>query len=127
MRSYPLNMARAEFSKLVDRALAGEPQRVTRYGKDAVVIVSEEEWNKRKPKYANLGELLVAYGTAAYSTMAYSMNLISSKRDHWGPASWKTIECTSSTPTSCRFSTGAGGRSHPQSLIGSGEVGQVCS
>lgn len=61
MRSYPLNAARAEFSKLVDRALAGEPQRVTRYGKDAVVIVSEAEWNKRKPRYANLGELLVAY------------------------------------------------------------------
>ena len=61
MRSYPLNTARAEFSKLVDRALAGEPQRVTRYGKDAVVIVSEEEWNKRKPKYASLGALLADY------------------------------------------------------------------
>lgn len=38
MRSYPLHEARAEFSKLVDRALAGEPQRVTRYGKEAVVL-----------------------------------------------------------------------------------------
>ena len=61
MRTYPLNAARTEFSKLVDRALAGEPQRVTRYGKDAVVIVSEAEWNKHKPKYANLGELLAKY------------------------------------------------------------------
>jgi prevent-host-death family protein len=61
MRSYPLNTARAEFSKLVDRALAGEPQRVTRYGKDAVVIVSQAEWDKRKPKYANLGALLADY------------------------------------------------------------------
>jgi prevent-host-death family protein len=61
MRTYPLNAARAEFSKLVYRALAGEPQRVTRYGKDAVVIVSEEEWNKRKPKYSHLGELLLEY------------------------------------------------------------------
>ena len=58
----PLSTARAGFSKLVDRALAGEPQRVTRYGKDAVVIVSEEEWNTREPKDANLGELPVAYG-----------------------------------------------------------------
>jgi prevent-host-death family protein len=40
MNTYPLNEARAEFSKLVERALAGEPQRVTRYGKEAVVIVS---------------------------------------------------------------------------------------
>lgn len=61
MRTYPLNTARAEFSKLVDRAIAGEPQRVTRYGKDAVVIVSEEEWDKRKPKFANLGELLADF------------------------------------------------------------------
>lgn len=45
IRTYPLHEARAEFSKLVDRALAGEPQRVTRYGKDAVVIVSEAAWN----------------------------------------------------------------------------------
>ena len=29
MKTYPLNEARAEFSKLVERALAGEPQRVT--------------------------------------------------------------------------------------------------
>jgi PHD/YefM family antitoxin component YafN of YafNO toxin-antitoxin module len=27
--------------------LAGEPQRVTRYGKEAVVIVSEQEWRVR--------------------------------------------------------------------------------
>ena len=47
MKTFPLNEARAEFSKLVERALAGEPCRVTRYGKEAVVIVSEEAWNSR--------------------------------------------------------------------------------
>jgi prevent-host-death family protein len=62
MRTYPLNAARAEFSKLVDRALAGEPQRVTRYGKDAVVIVSEEEWNRRpQRRYPTLGHLLADF------------------------------------------------------------------
>jgi antitoxin (DNA-binding transcriptional repressor) of toxin-antitoxin stability system len=35
MKTYPLSEARADLSKLVDRALAGEPQRVTRYGKEA--------------------------------------------------------------------------------------------
>jgi antitoxin Phd len=44
MKTYPLNEARADFSKLVERALAGEPQRVTRYGKEAVVVVSEAAW-----------------------------------------------------------------------------------
>lgn len=63
MRTYPLNEARAEFSKLVERALAGEPQRVTRYGKDAVIIVSEAEWERSRPpkKPANLGELLADF------------------------------------------------------------------
>ena len=46
MKTYPINEARADFSKLVERALAGEPSRVTRYGKEAVVIVSEEEWRQ---------------------------------------------------------------------------------
>ena len=49
MKSYPLNEARAELSKLIDRALDGEPQRVTRYGKDAVFIVSEADWQARSP------------------------------------------------------------------------------
>ena len=61
MRTYPLHQARASLSKLVDRALAGEPQRVTRHGKEAVVIVAETEWNNRPRKYANLGELLAEF------------------------------------------------------------------
>ncbi len=44
MRSYPVHEARADLSRLIDLALAGEPQRVTRRGRDAVVIVSEREW-----------------------------------------------------------------------------------
>lgn len=61
MRSYPLNEARAEFSKLVDRALAGEPQRVTRRGREAVVIVSESEWSNRYRGAPNLGALLADF------------------------------------------------------------------
>jgi prevent-host-death family protein len=45
MKTYPISEARADFSKLVERALAGEPQRVTQHGKEAVIIVSEEEWD----------------------------------------------------------------------------------
>ena len=52
MRTYPLHEARAEFSRLVERALNGEPQRVTRYGKEAVVIVSEAEWSKASGRSA---------------------------------------------------------------------------
>jgi len=59
MRSYPLNEARSQFSKLIDRALAGEPQRVTRHGKDAVVIVSEAEWEGRPKSAPTLIDLIL--------------------------------------------------------------------
>ena len=64
MKTYAINQARAHFSKLVDRALAGEPQRVTRYGKDAVVIVSEQEWQVRSRSAPTLGALLAQYARA---------------------------------------------------------------
>lgn len=64
MKSYPINEARADFSTLIDRALAGEPCRVTRYGKDAVVIVSEEEWQARTRAAPTLGHLLAKYAEA---------------------------------------------------------------
>lgn len=54
MRSYPLNQAESQYCKLIDCALAGEPQRVTRHGEDAVVIVSEAEWDKRAAKASTL-------------------------------------------------------------------------
>lgn len=36
--------AKARFSEVVAKAKAGVPQRVTRYGKDEVVVVSVEDW-----------------------------------------------------------------------------------
>jgi prevent-host-death family protein len=64
MKTYPINAARAHLSKLVERALAGEPQRVTRYGKEAVVIVSEREWQSRTRSAPTLGALLARYARA---------------------------------------------------------------
>jgi prevent-host-death family protein len=61
MRTYPLHEARAEFSKLVERALKGEPQRVTRYGREAVVIVAEADWAGEAPKASTLGDLLANF------------------------------------------------------------------
>ena len=66
MRTYPINRARACFSQLVERALAGEPQRVTRYGKDAVVIVSEQNWQAcaASQSASSLGGLLARFARA---------------------------------------------------------------
>lgn len=72
MRSYPLAEARATFSKIVDRALAGEPQRITRRGQAAVVVVSEQEWQSARSasepaawtpreSYESLGSLLADF------------------------------------------------------------------
>ena len=64
LRTYPINQARARFSKLVERALAGEPQRVTRYGKEAVVIISERQWRAHARSAPSLGALLADYARA---------------------------------------------------------------
>ena len=41
---WTLQEAKARFSAVVDAALAGEPQEVTRRGKPAVVVVGAREW-----------------------------------------------------------------------------------
>jgi prevent-host-death family protein len=63
MKTFSLHEARADFSKLVERALAGEPQRVTRYGKEAVVIEREKDWRRRRSA-ATLGGLLASHAGA---------------------------------------------------------------
>jgi prevent-host-death family protein len=57
MRSYPLHEARSKFSTLIDRALGGEPQRVTRHGKEAVIIVAEAAWSARPKSALTLADL----------------------------------------------------------------------
>ena len=45
---WTLQDAKARFSALVDAALAGEPQEVTRRGRPAVVVVGAEDWARMK-------------------------------------------------------------------------------
>ena len=45
---WTLQDAKARFSAVVDAALAGEPQEVTRRGKPAVVVVGAEDWARMK-------------------------------------------------------------------------------
>jgi antitoxin Phd len=59
MRSYPLHEARSKLSTLIERALKGQPQRVTRHGKEAVVIVSEKTWNARPKSAPTIADLMV--------------------------------------------------------------------
>jgi len=44
--SWKFTDAKAQLSKVVQRALDGEPQRIVRGGRDAVIVVAEEEYKK---------------------------------------------------------------------------------
>ncbi len=59
--------ARAHFGDVIDAALKGRPQRVTRRGKEAVVVVAEEEWQRvARPKpEMTLGEYLTTFPLTA--------------------------------------------------------------
>ena len=63
MAQWSLHEAKDNFSALVDAALAGEPQRVTRRGRPAVVVLAAREYERlRRLEQADaptLGELLL--------------------------------------------------------------------
>lgn len=64
MMEWPLQDAKNKFSALVNAALAGEPQRVTRRGEPAVVVLAAEEYERlcrlEKADAPTLGELLLS-------------------------------------------------------------------
>ena len=63
MVEWPLQDAKNKFSALVNAALDGEPQRVTRRGQPAVVVMATEEYERlcrlEKSDAPTLGELLL--------------------------------------------------------------------
>jgi prevent-host-death family protein len=58
MRTWQLQEARSRFSELVSAALTHGPQRVTRHGKAAVIVVSEADWEEVIRKIPSFGRLL---------------------------------------------------------------------
>ncbi|CAN5688972.1 type II toxin-antitoxin system Phd/YefM family antitoxin [soil metagenome] len=52
--------AKAHLSEVIDLALSEGPQVVTRSGLKAVVIVSNEEWEKKTKRKGTLAEFLAA-------------------------------------------------------------------
>ena len=64
MSQWPLQDAKNRFSAVVDAALAGEPQRVTRRGKPAVVVLAVEEYERlrrlEKAEAPTFAEMLLA-------------------------------------------------------------------
>ena len=60
MRTWQLQEARGRFKDLFDHALRG-PQRVTRHGKNSVVVVSENEWKRVTENIPSFGKLLAEF------------------------------------------------------------------
>jgi len=58
MRTWPLQEARDHLRDVIDSALRQGPQRITRHGKQAVVLVSEDEWNRHAAQRRSFGDLL---------------------------------------------------------------------
>ncbi|GJD49104.1 hypothetical protein OPKNFCMD_1834 [Methylobacterium crusticola] len=63
--THSLPKARAELSALVERVLAGEPQRITRSPREAVVVVSEAEWQGRQGQPGTLAALFLTHAGEA--------------------------------------------------------------
>ena len=63
MTDWPLQDAKNRFSAVVDAALAGAPQRVTRRGRPAVVVLAVDEYERlcqlEKTSAPTLAELLL--------------------------------------------------------------------
>ncbi|MGH7916895.1 MAG: type II toxin-antitoxin system Phd/YefM family antitoxin, partial [Candidatus Binataceae bacterium] len=58
--TWPVAEAKARFSEMIDRALRDGPQTITRNGKQAVVVVSAEEWQRKTRRTGNLAGFLAA-------------------------------------------------------------------
>ena len=53
---WPVARAKAQFSALIDRALEDGPQTITRSGREAVVVVSVEEWQRKSERKGPLAD-----------------------------------------------------------------------
>lgn len=60
MKTWPLQQARNHLGDIIDRAFDHGPQRITGHGKQAVIVVSEAEWNRRIGTRQTFGELLAS-------------------------------------------------------------------
>lgn len=52
--------AKARLSEVIDRVLSSGPQTITRRGRQAVVVVAADEWERRTRRRGNLAEFFGA-------------------------------------------------------------------
>ena len=60
MEQWTVAAAKAKLSRVIEQALAGAPQVITRNGKEAVVVVSAAEWRQWTERKGTLADFLKA-------------------------------------------------------------------
>lgn len=58
--SWTVAEAKAKLSEVIDQARTQGPQTITRNGKETVVIVGVEEWERKTKRSGNLAEFFAA-------------------------------------------------------------------
>lgn len=59
MEKWTVAEAKAKLSEMIEQAMAGRPQTITRHGKEAVVVVSAAEWRRRTERKGTLADFLL--------------------------------------------------------------------
>jgi prevent-host-death family protein len=52
--------AKAKFSELIEKAKSEGPQKITKHGRTAAVIVAAEQWKEKSQRKGSLAEFLMA-------------------------------------------------------------------
>jgi prevent-host-death family protein len=60
MDGWTVAQAKAKLSEVIERALSGAPQTITRNGRIAVVVVAADEWRRRTERKGTLAGFLMA-------------------------------------------------------------------
>ena len=58
--TWTVTAAKARFSKVIDRARSDGPQRITRKGRPAALIVAAEEWERKTRRSGHVAEWFAA-------------------------------------------------------------------
>jgi prevent-host-death family protein len=53
---WSVDEAKAKLSEVIERAQKTGPQKITRHGKEAAIVVSAEEWSRKTKRKGNLAE-----------------------------------------------------------------------
>ena len=60
MDDWTVAQAKAKLSEVIERAMSGTPQTITRHGKNAVVVVAAADWQRRTERKGTLADFLLA-------------------------------------------------------------------